>query len=810
MTTATAAPPVTATVPHRVTVAIALVSAAVLSFEIVLLRLFSFRIWHHFAFMVISVALLGFAAAGLALQLRPAWGRPATARAAAAAALFALAAPFATLVVTRLPFDPSRLGAQPAHLLLLGVFCIVLIPPFALAGFAVLALLAGHPKGAGRLYGADLWGAGAGALLVAPLLAQAGALGIVALSAAAALGAAALLAAEPERRTLSRAAIAGALVLVALAFTAGPRLDVPPGPGKLMGAHLLDTAKFPNARVTWTGWSALARVDVIENSARMEWTGNAKRPTSRPPETSIVIDGDATAPVVHWDGKDQAALGFLDHTLSSAVPRAFKPQRALVIGAGGGVDVLCAVHHGVPHVDAVEVNPAIAALGKGLLAPVNGGLFLRPDVNLVVAEGRSYVRRSTATYDMVQLSLIDTWAAGAAGAYSLSEGYLYTVEAFRDYLARLSPGGVLTITRWEWSPPRELIRVCSVARAALAAEGVARPGDQIIVLASGNLGNVIVKRTPFTSAELESVRRVAQESGFDVIHAPGLPPNNPFGMLLAGSDPEGFVRDYRFDIAPTTDDSPFFFQFGRWRDVDLFGAGWKESQLVLSGRLVICAVLLQVLVLSALLLGLPLFAARSGAGASNPESRARAGAAAAYFGIVGLSFMLLEVALMQRFTLFLGSPVLAISVVLAVLLVAAGTGSRLSEKLAARGGSHWPIFIAVAVVAAFAAFALPAVFRATLGLPDAGRIALAAVLLAPMGIALGMPFPTGLARLAGSGADGDSGGGLFGLAWAANGVGSVVGPALAVLLAIDVGFTTVLLLGALGYVAAGAFVRKLA
>ena len=524
----------------------------------------------------------------------------------------------------------------------------------------------------------------------------------------------------------------------------------------------------------------------------------------------MLLDGDAATPVVQFGDVAPSEMALLDWTLGSAAYQLLHPERVLIIGAGGGVDVLTALRHGARTVDAVEINGAVIDFARGPLAARGGRAFEQPGVTLHEAEGRAFVRRSKDTYDLVQLSLIDTWAASASGAYSLSEGYLYTVEALGDDLARLAPGGALTVTRWDWTPPRESLRLVAVVDEALRRGGAAEPRRHLVVLGLGRMANLVVKKSPFTPEELARVRALAAERGFFVVYEPERPAATAYAAYLSAPDRQAFVRGYPFDISPATDDRPFFFQFGRWSNLRLFGAGWKDNPLILSGRLVLVAVLLQALALSLPLLVLALrggsgAGASTGAGPTGPATGSVAGsrAIAAYFAALGVAFMLLEISLMQRVTLFLGSPVLAAAVVLATLLAAAGAGSLVAARRAAVQASPWPMLGAIAGLIALYAFGLSAVLRAGLGLGDAARVALAVVLVVPLGLAAGVPFPAALARLAARG-----GAAATGLAWGANGVGSVLGPILAALLALDVGLSGVMLLAGAGYVLAGVVIAR--
>ncbi len=774
-------------------VAIAAISMAVIVFEIALLRVFSFTIWHHFAFMVISVALLGFGISGTWLQLRPGAGRPLRGKSGAYALAFGVSAWIAVLIVPRIPFDPTASGELGRQLAFLGAYYLVLVVPFTFAGLAIVTLLQGFAREVNRLYAADLAGAGVGAALAVWSLGVVRAEGTLLLVIFLAAAGSLLLswAEGTRRRSLAAAAILAVLALAALPWSE-TILSIPPGVSKGLTTWTLNPEQTPGAKYLFSRWNALARVDVVDNCNSPPWLINPERPSPMPEQLHLVLDGDATTALIKFDGQLEK-LAFLDTMLPAAAMQALHPERVLVIGAGGGVDVLAALRHGARHVDAVEINPIVADLAAHRFRKEGGGIFQRDEVTLHVAEGRAFVRRSEDSYDAIQISLIDTWAATASGAYSLAEGYLYTVEAFADYLSHLDDDGVLVVSRWGWAPPREMLRLCTVADAALRRIGAKTPADHIVILGSGRFGSVIVKNTPFTKSELKALAEVSARNAFHPIYAPGLEAGGPFGEFLRSEDKAAFLASYVYDVSPVTDDRPFFFQFGRWQSLDLFGASWKASMLVLSGRLVLIAILLQALLLSLVLLAGPFALAHIKGEAAPPG----APSAVVYFLGIGLAFMLVEIALMQRFTLFLGSPLHATALILGALLLAAGAGSALSPRLAPLARSPWMAFAAlIATIAAYTVL-LPLIFGALLDLSLAGRTLVSILLVFPIGLVMGVPFPAAIARLEASG-----GGSLIGWAWAANGCASVLGPLLAVLLAIDLGLSTVTLAGAAIYLAA--------
>ncbi len=766
----------------RASLAIGLLSGSILMFELALIRIFSFILWHHFAFMVISVALLGFGVSGVALYLMPRLAAPTHSRAGFFAGLFALTGPASVLALVHVPLDFAALANDPWQLAWVLADYAILVVPFTFAGLGVAVLLQGYAAQAGRVYGCDLLGAALGCLAVVAGTGRFGTEGLVLAAAAAAAFAAALLADRPAVWGW----LALGLVAVVLALPATRLWPVRPGEGKGLDSALEDPA-YPQARIAFSHWSALFRTDVVEDGGYTSWTLNPAAPLPPPPQHQIVIDGDAATPMVNLEHPTPASLSFLDYTISSLGPQALAPEKVLVIGSGGGVDVLTALHHGARQVYAVEINGDVARLVTGRYASWLGGLFDREEVTLHVAEGRSFVRHTEETFDLIQLSLVDTWAASAAGALSLAESYLYTVEAFEDYLRHLREGGVLTVSRWRRRPPRETLRLVTVAAAALERLGVERPERHVVVCTlSGDIGNVLVRRTPFGAAELAAIRRVAGERGFEVVYAPDMETDDSFfAVFLREEDRATFLAAYPYDVAPPVDDRPFFFQFGRWRDLtDWLSGGGGDRSAEVSGKFILAAVLLQALVLSLVLLVLPVaLVKRSERGPPGVAART-----VAYFVLIGVAFMLFEITLMQRFTLYLGHPIYGVALVLAVLLLGAGVGSLLSTRTAPAGRPPEAVFLTIVASAAVYALALPPIFGATLGLPLPARCLLGIVLVFPVGVLLGAPFPSAMARL-----DQAADARLVGWAWAANACGSVLGPLLAMMLAIDLGYMQVML-----------------
>lgn len=447
---------------------------------------------------------------------------------------------------------------------------------------------------------------------------------------------------------------------------------------------------------------------------------------------------------------------------------------------------------------AVELNPVSATAVRDVYGDYVGNVLRDPRVRVVVAECRNFVARSREEYDIIQLSGVDTGAAsGAFGLGTMPESHIYTVEALRDYLARLAPGGVLSITRdrqFGWA-----LRLAAIARAALVADGV-DPGPRIAVLEGKGYGwaTILVKREPFTPSEVAALEDFASRYGFPLVYNPAAAGSGAFDRVIReGSRAEGSV-----ELRPATDDWPFFFHSLRWSEVPRM---LRTGRAALSHPIVFLAVflaanLLALTLLAAALIGWPLRGLRG----AWQETRGK-GVMLGYFAALGAGFMLAEVALMQRFTLFLGNPVLAVATVLAALLVSSGVGSW---AVRARGPGERPVVplaVASVVVAllVLASSPLRALLHALLPAPLAIRLAVCVALVSAAGFPMGMPFPAGLGRLA------ERAKPFVPWAWGVNAMVSVVTSLASYLIGMIAGYTAMLYAGAAMYLGALAFSRRL-
>jgi spermidine synthase len=805
-------------------------SAATLAFEVALTRLFALAHGYHFAFMAVSLALLGAGASGTFLSLRPPTHLALRRWLGISTLFFTLTAPASYLLVNHIPFDAYRIAWERIQLLWLTFYYLALTVPFFFSGLAVGAALVALPGEAHRLYAANLFGSGLGPPLALLALATVGGPGTV--FGVAWLGSMAFLtlswhhpntsqASEVTRRLVRRAASCGLAVACGLFFFfTPPWADIRLTPYQSLSQALL----YPGSRVVFQKWNAFSRVDVIESQGIRSAPGlSMAYPGGPPPQVGLTIDGQNLSPITLQSSSQAEFAGYLPPALAYQLRPA---ADALIIEPGGGLAVLTALWGGAGAVTVVQGNPAVV----GAVEDWGGDLYSDPRVTVVVDDARSYLHRESHRFDLVILPLTDSFRPVTAGAYALGEEYRYTVEAFVELQDHLAPDGLLVAERWTQLPPTESLRLWGVAVKALQENGVDDVGAHLAALRSFQTSLVIAGRTPFDADELDLIHDFAAARQYDLIWSPalrsvegldlerigepalssreteavqamginrynvvsGAPYFRAFANLAAAPDTSGFYASYPYAVAPSTDDRPFFFHFFKWRQIPevLAALGKTWQPFGGSGYLVLVLLLALVLLLSGGLILLPLAIGRR-----VQTSKFKAGSTARYlfyFLLLGVGFLFVEIPLLQRFVVYLGQPAYAFAAVVGALLVASGLGSR---YLAIRIRPPLGLTALAALVFVYPLL-LPLLFQVTFGLPLVGRIAVTALALAPLGLLMGTPFPQGLAVAR------QHAPGLLPWIWAVNGCASVVSAVLAPMLAISLGFRVVMLVGAGAYLGA--------
>ena len=782
---------------QRLFFGISLITLSVLMLELSLTRLFSATMYYHFAFMAISLALFGSGASGVFIYIVQRGLKPEhTGQWLSFAAMsFALSNVFSLYVILSNPLT-FETGAENYYRLakIYGAAAL----PFFFAGCAVTLAITRLASEISKLYLFDLAGAALGCLLLIPVLNLIGAINIVLL-------------------VSSLAALAGVLFG---SSTAGSRaaticsLLLALGSAGLVAynssTHRIDIRKskgFEETSVLFSKWNSFSRITVegdLQTGVEIKIDADA----------ATGISKDASDSAIHQDARD---------SLSGLVHRLKRDANVLIIGPGGGNDVMTARVFGQKQITAVEINPIIArdVMSSEPFKSYSGSIYQQPDVRLVVDEGRSFIRSSRDRYDIIQATMVDTWAATAAGAFSLSENNLYTVEAFKDYVTHLTDDGLLTMTRWYFEPPDQLLRLISLTREMMKELGISNPARHIILVRDARTGydrtpaTYIFKRSEFTDDEVRTIEASAEEgissfrrerrrgsNGFQLLFTPLTRPSNVFTQLIEAPEPAEFWSRYQTNVEPTHDNNPFFFNTVRlsniWHVIEGTSGEWQKTNL---GTSILFALLGITSVLVLLFIIGPLVLVRGRALATGAATKVRY---LLYFACLGAGFIIVEVAMIQKFILFLGHPVYSLAVVLFSVLAFSAAGSYLSgrfpeERLPRTLGR---VLAVLAVLVLVYVIALPPIFYGLVHLARESRIVIAVVLMAPLAMLMGMPMPMGIRILARAAPE------IIPWAWGVNGATSVMGSVAALTIAILTGFNQTLLVGATLYLIAIIFIRR--
>ncbi|MDF1535354.1 MAG: hypothetical protein P1S46_02495 [bacterium] len=785
-------------------IAIFLVSLSVLLYELTLTRLFSVLMWYHFASLSIAAALLGFAIGGVVVHVRPSTVSekrfPGSLAPWTVAAGLSTMAPFLLLWAARLkpgilfpllsffhqpyyqPFRQAPPGPDSAVILSMAVLYAVITVPFTAAGIALAGLFMRVAKRrVAKLYAADLAGAAAGCLLFVPGLKLLGAPSLLPLASASALAASFFL----VKRTRRLVILGVAVLLVGTAIYNGPADRI---------------VRMPYARgqlepdIRFSAWNALSRVVVYPLSqweAEQAW-GIGRRYTGRHPEhMGLLVDDAGYTPIMENTGGDPRPQWATWHIISPAFQ--LRPgASSLIIGPGGGRDILTALGSGASRVTAVELNPLIVEAVNERFRDFSGGPYSLPGVRTIIGEGRSRLARETDLFDVIQATSVFGENSPSAGAFTLSANFLYTKEAFREYWDHLEKDGILSLTRSVFG--LRALRLVSLARDLLVDKGDPSPENSIAVLRERGLATVLLRKGGFTEKEIQALGSIALEKGFTIEYLPRIATEGRFADAVRGQD----ITGGRFDISPPTDDRPFF--YNNVPKSRFFNVFFKPTERGERHIIVLRTMAVGLLFPIALLLLLPLLGKKPAASRQRfPLART-----SAYFAGIGFGYMTIELTMMHRLALFLGNPTYSLTVVLVVLLLSSAAGSLWSGRGVRRLGRYLPLLSLASILLSIVTWAVCGALSPSLDLGTGWRILVTTVLLSPQGFVMGIFFPTGLVWVS------ERAGNLVPWAWAVNGATSVAGSLGTVILAMNFGYSRVLVAGALCYALTFPLLRAMA
>ena len=772
----------------RIIAGLALTSAGSLAFEISLTRVFAVQQFHSFAFVVVSLAVMGTAASGLVMALRPRAPSLEWLSSAGAVGMFV-----AYVTINFVPFDSYVVIRDRRQLAVLLIYFLAASVPFFFTGWVTGACLAEAGESASRPYAANLAGAGLGCVVALGAHTLHGVeSGMGAAIALAFLGAAAFCA---RRTAMSVFALLGILVAL-VGFDPPAALQLSLSPYKPLSSALLS----PGARRTVTLYGTGERLDAVESESTHVYPGlSLNAAVALPSQVALYIDGDGPLPVTPI-GADSPEAKELAMHLPGGLAYLLRPEaEAMILEPGGGLEALVALALGASKVFVAFDEPLVMEALNGQYLAFSRNLTADPRIVALNRSTRGALR-SGADFDVVDFALSSPYRPVTAGAYSLSEEYTLTQEAILEAYTRLNGDGLLIMTRWLGTPPSEETRLFATVVGALSEFGVDQPQDRLVAYRGMRTATVIASRRAFTADELNLVRRFLEANGFDPILLPGLDPAelNRFNRLPEDSyhelfeallgDPAGVEGSYKFDIRPPVDDWPYFFHFFRWSQIpeviESLGSTWEPFGG--SGYLVLILLLAVMAFLSLPLAILPrvLLIGRTGL-------TTREGPFLLFFASLGAGYLLVEIPLIQQMTLLLDRPSTALAVVLLILLTASGLGSLVSPSLNARKVSLGLILALLATL-----LILPTVVHGALGWPLSARVAIGMALCVPAGFLMGMPFVAGLRSLS-RGAPG-----LIAWAWAVNGAASGVSGVLAAMIGLTWGLRAAMVAGVLAYVVA--------
>lgn len=778
---------------------IALISACALAYEVLLMRIFSIVQWHHFAYMIISLALLGYGVSGTFLSIvQDKLDKHYFKAFYINALLFGISIIVCFLLAQNVSFNPEEIFWHWKSYFALVFVYLILAVPFFFAANCIALSISHFKNNVSKVYALDLIGAGVGSIAVLVLLFSVfpkNAIYILCL-----LGLSTSIVSLVETGAKNKQQfILSALLLVTVLFLPHEWLELKVSQYK----SLPQTLNISGTEILEQRSSPLGLITVVEskNTPLRYVPGLSLYATSSPPEQlAVFTDADAMT-VIAKVADNKQSEEYLDFVTSALAYHLTSIEKVLVLGAGGGFDVLQARYHDMNAITAIELNPQVVELIVENYAEYSGNLYSRQGLDLKIDEARGFVSKDNTQYDLIQLSMLDSFGASSAGLYALNESYLYTVEAFRNIISRLSDKGYLSITRWIQMPPKDTLKVFATAIEALHQSGIKDPENRLILIRGWQTSTLLIKKTAVSRQEIEALKQFCKARGFDVAYYPGMREEeaNQFNILkepyffhgakqLSGATKQEFMENYKFNINPAIDNKPYFFNFFKWKTLqELFALRSQGGMAMVEwGYIVVIATLVQALLLSVLLIVAPLrFIKKISTTRIKTLEKAKV---LIYFSAIGLAFLFLEIVFIQKFLLYLHHPLYSVVTVLTSFLIFSGIGSAFSAVLLQKLDRQRIVIMAVVgivLVSLLYTFLLPQIFQLTIGLNLYFKMGLVIVLIAPLALCMGMPFPVAMSELNVSNPS------LVPWAWGINGCASVISAVLATLVAVEFGFNLV-------------------
>lgn len=777
-------------------------SLALLGYEITFTRVFSYTQWHNLSSVIITMALLGSGVSGTAIALMRGFsGKQRPAALFAVSLLLPLFMASGFLISAALPLNPYEMSFSIKQVFYIIIYFFLMCLPFFAGSAAICISFMDKPPRCA--YAANLFGSGAGAALPLILSYRMHPYGIMSVMILVSLIPLFLLSLKSGRRYISTALIAGCLIAVSTLILSNMREFRRVSQYKPISGAL----NLPGAGIINESYSPLSVVQVVEADGLRSTSGlSLVSPYQVPVQRVIFFDGDSPSPVTPFNG-DPGSAGYIKY-LASYLPYYMKSRAGrgsvLIIGAGGGESVLKALTAGFTVIDAVEVNSRVISLMKNDIAPYSGNIFMNENVTIHNEEGRSFARRCMKAYDLIDIPMLDAFNSAASGVYALNESYLYTVESFIEFYRRLSPHGILSVTRWITTPPRDSLKIFNTAVTSLRRMEIAEPGERLIAVRSLQTVTILISKAPFSAEEISVAEKFCKERMFDIIYYPGIRPGEygthirdrgesigaSFAALLSPGS-EKFINSYPSDISAPDDNRPYFYNFFRPALLKyIIEYGPSQVPVTEWGYLLLVIILAPVAVISFLCILFPVLRFRY-----RDDSPGRW--LIPYFSLIAAGYFFIEMPLIQKMILFLGSPVFSMGIIISSLLVFSGLGSFFSGSIFVRGRGVMKTTFMICVIMLIYTFTLDRLFLYFIHCGLSLKIILVMILIAPPAFFMGMPFPVGLSLLKGRE------GYALPLAWGVNGFFSVISIISAAICAVICGYRAVLVIAAIFYIAAG-------
>jgi len=765
--------------------------------------------------MIISIAFLGYGASGTFLSvfssiLKRAEGKNLYKYLLFFSLLFSLGSLLSIFVISKVPFDLYRVITDRYQLLYLVIYYLAIAIPFFFAGICISLAISKLPEKINKIYFCDLGGASIGCisflvlansinlnhlLIIPPLLSFL----------------ASFLFSLKLHDKKSIIYIVGIFVFIILFSGAESFYSFPVNPYK----SLFSLLRYPNSRIIDRQENSFARLEVVESEGVKYAPGLSLNFSGEIPEQlGMVTDGDGLSAITKLEGENDLEglkkIEFSDYISSALGFHLIGDKRkVLIIGPGGGLDILGGIYNGTEEIWGIEMNPDVKILLQGNYADYSENICNREGIKILTGEGRSVLKGLEQKFDLVQISLIGSSNTASGGFYSISENYLYTVEAFMDFWQHLSDEGKLGITRWLKFPPREIVRLCSISLEALSRMGIEKPENHLAIIRSWGTSTLILSKKEIEEGEIRAIKDFCNERNFDAVYFPGIREKEvninhvleesyyyqEIDQLVSSfreDELKDFYDSYFFNVSAVTDNQPYFFYTLKWQNIPkIIKSTGNWQALIEWGNLIIFATFLQGIIFSIIFIFLPLILKRF------PVTKRKVKIPfLLYFAFLGLGYMLLEISFIQKFILYLTNPAYSTSIIIFSFLFFSGLGSFYSRRIEKNyvNALKTIIFTLCGILILYQ-FILPYVFSSTLQYSLLVKILITVGLISPLGFLMGMPFPLGI-RLVNSV---DKGKELIPWLWATNSFCSIIASVSAVIIAIFFGFKVVAILAALIY-----------